>query len=93
MIVLEVAGALDGERVDRVVAMVTDLSRARAAELVDEGSVSLDGAAVTTRSTRVRAGQELAVVWTGEQGASGPEADPDLAGTCSTRRPCTSTPR
>ena len=79
MIQLEVVGALDGERVDRVVAMVTDLSRARAAELVDDGSVSLDGAPVTSRSTRVRAGQALAVAWTGGSEPVGPAPDAALA--------------
>jgi 23S rRNA pseudouridine1911/1915/1917 synthase len=79
VIVLEVAAALDGERVDRLVAMLTDLSRARAAELVDSGAVHLDGTAVTTRSTRVRTGQELTVAWSGEPGPPGPAADPGLA--------------
>jgi len=53
--------ALAGERVDRVVAMVTGLSRNEVAELVAVGAVLVGGRVVTTRSTRVSAGDELAV--------------------------------
>jgi 23S rRNA pseudouridine1911/1915/1917 synthase len=56
---------LDGERVDRVVAMLTGCSRSEAAELVASASVLLDGVAVTTRSARVRAGQTIDVDDTG----------------------------
>lgn len=76
---VEIVAALDGERVDRVVAMVTDLSRARAAELVDGGAVRLDDAPVTSRSTRVHAGQTLRVAWSGGSERSGPVPDPVLA--------------
>jgi 23S rRNA pseudouridine1911/1915/1917 synthase len=62
----EVAGALDGERVDRVVALLTGLSRARSAELVAGGAVSLAGRVVATRSTRVEEGQHLEVRWSGD---------------------------
>ena len=62
MIVREVVPeALAGERVDRVVAMVTGLSRNEVADLVDAGAVRVGGAVVTTRSARVRAGDELEV--------------------------------
>lgn len=54
--------ALDGERLDRVVAMVADVARAHASELVDDGAVSVDGAVVVKRSTRIRAGQTVSVV-------------------------------
>jgi 23S rRNA pseudouridine1911/1915/1917 synthase len=53
--------ALDGQRLDRVVALVTGVSRARAAALVDEGAVAVGGRAVTTRSHRVVEGDELDV--------------------------------
>jgi len=45
--------ALDGQRLDRVVALVTGRSRTEAAALVDAGSVTVGGRAVTTRSHRV----------------------------------------
>jgi 23S rRNA pseudouridine1911/1915/1917 synthase len=51
--------ALDGQRLDRVVAMVTGRSRAEAAALVDAGEVAVGGRAVTTRAHRVAEGDLL----------------------------------
>ena len=56
-----VPDALAGERVDRVVSFVTGCSRSTAAALVAAGSVLVDGKVVTTRSTRVEAGQVVSV--------------------------------
>ena len=56
-----VPDALDGERVDRVIALLTGCSRSTAAGLVAAGAVLLDGEVVTTRSTKVAAGQSLTV--------------------------------
>lgn len=52
--------ALDGERLDRVVAMLCDLPRSVAAELVDAGEVRVDGEVRTRRSTRLAEGQIVA---------------------------------
>ena len=52
---------LAGERVDRVVAMITGCSRSEAADLVAGGQVTLDGDPVTTRSVKVRAGQVIEI--------------------------------
>jgi 23S rRNA pseudouridine1911/1915/1917 synthase len=49
--------ALDGQRLDRVVALVTGGSRSEAAGLVDVGAVAVDGSPVTTRSHRVAEGE------------------------------------
>lgn len=57
----EIPAALEGERVDRAVALLCDVTRADAAALVAEGAVHLDGTAVATRSRRVAAGQQLDV--------------------------------
>lgn len=51
--------ALDGQRLDRVVALVTGRSRAEAAGLVDDGAVLVGGKPVTTRSHRVVEGDEI----------------------------------
>ena len=51
--------ALDGQRLDRVVALVTGRSRAEAAGLVYDGAVLVGGKPVTTRSHRVVEGDEL----------------------------------
>ncbi len=52
---------LDGERVDRVVAMLLGLSRSAAASAVANGLVTLDAATVSKSSARVSTGQELQV--------------------------------
>jgi 23S rRNA pseudouridine1911/1915/1917 synthase len=56
-----VPAALAGQRVDRVVAMLTGLSRAVAADLVDAGRVSVDGQPLTIRSARLREGAVVGV--------------------------------
>ena len=53
--------ALSGERVDRVIAMLTGISRADAASLIDDGGVSLGGRVVTTRSKKLRAGDVIEI--------------------------------
>ena len=53
--------ALDGQRLDRVVALVTGRSRSEAASLVDGGAVLVAGRAVTSRSHRVAEGDEVEV--------------------------------
>jgi 23S rRNA pseudouridine1911/1915/1917 synthase len=53
--------ALDGERVDRVVAFLTGLPRSEVADLVAGGRVRLDGSAVETRSRRVAEGDVVEV--------------------------------
>jgi len=53
--------ALDGERVDRVVAFLTGLPRRDVADLVSGGRVRLGGVAVETRSRRLAEGDVLEV--------------------------------
>ncbi len=69
----EVPEALAGERVDRVVSMLTGCSRAEAAALVAAGEVLVDGEPVTTRSTRLPLGALVEVE------APDPDAVPELA--------------
>jgi 23S rRNA pseudouridine1911/1915/1917 synthase len=75
---VEIPGALDGERVDRVVAMLTGLSRAEAAAVVDAGSVLLDGLVVDAGKRRVAAGQLLGVTGALPSGPEPPTADPSV---------------
>jgi 23S rRNA pseudouridine1911/1915/1917 synthase len=56
-----VPAALDGERVDRLVAMICGVSRAAAAVLIHDGAVLLDGEVVLGGKQRVREGQALTV--------------------------------
>ena len=75
-----IPAALDGERLDRVVALVTGLSRTEATDAIAAGSVVLDGAVATSGKVRVRADQELAIdVATGSKVPALPMAEPDLA--------------
>lgn len=48
--------ALDGQRIDRVVALISDISRRQAARLIDGGQVELDEAVVRKASLRVAVG-------------------------------------
>jgi 23S rRNA pseudouridine1911/1915/1917 synthase len=57
----EVPAMLDGVRLDRAVSFVTGLSRAVAAQLIDEGKVLVDGSAQTRRSAVLRSGSRLVV--------------------------------
>jgi 23S rRNA pseudouridine1911/1915/1917 synthase len=52
---------LDGERLDRVVAFISDVSRKEAAALVVAGAVQVDGTVIRAGKRRVQAGQEVAV--------------------------------
>jgi 23S rRNA pseudouridine1911/1915/1917 synthase len=57
----EVPSALAGERVDRVVAMLTGLPRGEVAALVDAGAVRIAGRAVQRASRRVATGDVVEV--------------------------------
>jgi len=54
-----VPAALGGERVDKVIALLTGLPRSEVAALVDAGGVLVAGRPVTTRSRRLAEGDEL----------------------------------
>jgi 23S rRNA pseudouridine1911/1915/1917 synthase len=53
--------ALAGERVDKVVALLTGLTRSDVARLIESGGVRIGGAVVSTRSRRVAADDALEV--------------------------------
>lgn len=71
--------ALDGERVDRVVSLLTGLSRSQVAALVEEGTVRVDQVAVRARSRRVAAGEVLEVPDPADAPPAGVHPDPDVA--------------
>jgi 23S rRNA pseudouridine1911/1915/1917 synthase len=56
-----VPAALDGERIDRVVAMITGTSRSEASELVTGARVTIDGAVVVRGANRVTAGEVIEI--------------------------------
>ncbi len=57
----DVPVALDGQRIDRVVAMLTNISRTDATDVVRDGGVSVDGVVATRGADRLRAGQVLVI--------------------------------
>jgi 23S rRNA pseudouridine1911/1915/1917 synthase len=61
MIVETVPAALAGERLDRVVALVLDVSRSAAAAVIDAGGATVDGEVCTIGKLRLTEGQEVAV--------------------------------
>jgi 23S rRNA pseudouridine1911/1915/1917 synthase len=55
----ELPEALAGERLDRVVAMLCDVPRRVAGELIDAGEVAVDGQVRTRRADRIEVGQRV----------------------------------
>ena len=74
---IEVPATLSGVRVDRGVAMVADVSRAVAAELVEAGRVWVDGAPVASGRVPLREGAVL-MVQLPDQVATTPKAEPGV---------------
>ena len=56
-----IPAALDGERLDRIVALLAGVSRNRAAAAIDEGRISVNGVACTQRAYRVTTGERLEI--------------------------------
>lgn len=56
-----VPAALEGERVDRAIALITGLSRREVEAMVAAGRVSVGGRAVQHRSRKVRSGEQISV--------------------------------
>ncbi len=57
----EVPGALDGERLDRALALLTGLSRREVNEQLDAAAVAVGGRIVASHSRRVRAGERVSI--------------------------------
>ena len=61
MIDEEVPAALDGERLDRIVALIADISRSDATVLIAAGGASVDGAVAKSGKVRLVEGQQISV--------------------------------
>ncbi len=61
MIVDEIPPSLDGERLDRVTALITGWSRAAVKSLLADGRVLLNGSVPTERVVRVAVGDEVSI--------------------------------
>ncbi|MXW61551.1 MAG: RluA family pseudouridine synthase [Acidimicrobiaceae bacterium] len=55
----EIPFALADERLDRVVALMAEVSRSVAARMIDEGAVTIDGVVATSGSARVETGSTI----------------------------------
>ena len=78
-IVVPVPESLVGERIDRIVAMVTDVSRTEAARLVSAGAVQLDGVVATRGADRLVEAGEIAIELGEDAVHEGPTPDPSVA--------------
>ena len=74
-----VPASLAGERVDRVVAMLTELPRAEIAGLIEHGAVRIAGKPVAARSRKVREGDVLEVDVPDRPAAVRLEGEPGVA--------------
>jgi 23S rRNA pseudouridine1911/1915/1917 synthase len=75
----EIPPALAGERLDRIVAFVTDASRSDAAALVAAGGAQVDGEVVTAGKLRLQLGQRIDVDESKLPVTALPAADPSVA--------------
>ena len=74
----EVPTALAGQRIDRVVAMLTGLSRTDAAALVRAGGVAVDGSVATRGADRLEAGAQLVIDVPHQAGPALPAGDQEV---------------
>ena len=79
MIREEIPAALAGERLDRIVALVTAASRADAATLVASGGVLVDGSVNVSGKQRLQLGQIIEVDESKLPGPEIPAGDPSVA--------------
>ena len=78
MIREELPAALDGERLDRIVALLADVSRSIAVAVVDAGGVTVDGAPADSGKVRLTVGQVVEVDLAAIPRTGPPEADPTV---------------
>ena len=75
MINEEIPPALAGERLDRVVSLLADITRSEAAALVADGFVQVDGVPSLVGKVRLTAGMQIVIDETGVPGPMAPEPD------------------
>jgi 23S rRNA pseudouridine1911/1915/1917 synthase len=73
-----VPAALDGERLDRIVALLADVSRSAAAAAIAAGGVTVDGAVESSGKVRLAEGAVVAVDLDALPRASLPSGDPTI---------------
>jgi 23S rRNA pseudouridine1911/1915/1917 synthase len=78
VIVETVPSALAGQRLDRIVAFVLDVSRSDASAVIDAGGVKVDGRPAGSGKVRLEEGQEVEVDPGAVPVEEPPRADPDV---------------
>jgi 23S rRNA pseudouridine1911/1915/1917 synthase len=78
MITETVPAALGGQRLDRIVALVADVSRADAAAVIAAGGVTVDGVVATAGKVRLDEGSEVVVDPEAIPRPGLPQAEPDV---------------
>jgi len=73
-----IPSALHDQRIDRVVALISDVSRSATASLIGAGGVTLDGVVVTAGKIKVREGQSISVDTALLPTKEMPTADPSI---------------
>jgi len=73
-----VPAALAGQRLDRIVALIGDLSRSEAAATIEAGGVSVDGRVASSGKVRLDAGQHVTVDPASVPAPPLPTADPTV---------------
>lgn len=71
----QIPAALEGERIDRALALLTGLPRRQVSELIDAAQVVIGRRTVTSHSRRVHAGEQLGAVLPEAAADAGPVAD------------------
>ena len=56
-----IPAALNDQRLDRIVALIADVSRASAASLIQAGGVAVDGVCAVTGKTKIAEGQSISI--------------------------------
>jgi 23S rRNA pseudouridine1911/1915/1917 synthase len=79
MIVERIPAALAGERLDRVVALVADVSRSTAVAVIEAGGVRLNGEVASEGKVRLAEGAELLIDPATIPRPARPQADPGVA--------------
>lgn len=78
MIVEVVPRALEGERLDRIVALVADVSRADATRTITAGGVRVDGAPASSGKQRLSTGQRVEIDPAAIPRSEPPQPDPSV---------------
>ncbi len=79
MIEEEIPSALAGDRLDRVVALLADISRAQSTALIENGGVRVDGVVASAGKVKLEVGQHLSIDPSRVPGKALPSADPSVS--------------